>query len=110
MQGLSREAQVLLGEVERDGQSRGSGAAARELEVRLLARGEPEHTASGRHAKVLEAWPRWADRVRVSAVPTADAGRRALEERLEDLNRRFEGRGRLPWQRPRRAGGRGTSG
>jgi hypothetical protein len=98
--GLSREASALLGEVDREGQVRASGAVARELEIRLLARGEQEHTASGRHAKVLESWPRWAARHRVSALSSADAGRRALEERLADLNERFEARGRLPWQRP----------
>ena len=108
--GLSREARSLLREIERDGKAKGTGAAARELETRLLARGEQEHTASGRHAKVLEAWPRWAARLRVSPLSSAEAGRRALEERLAELNERFGGRGRLPWQRPARAGRRTTSG
>ena len=104
--GLSREARALLDEVDLDGQARASGAVARELETRLLARGEQEHTASGRHAKILEAWPRWAARYRVAALSSADAGRRALEERLADLNQRFGARGRLPWQRPSGSGRR----
>jgi hypothetical protein len=107
--GLSREARALLDEVERDGQARASGPVARELETRLLARGEPEHTASGRHAKVLEAWRLWAERSRVSALSSADAGRRALEERLGELNARFGARGRLPWQRPPGPGRRRAS-
>jgi hypothetical protein len=100
MEGLSAEARTLLGEVERDGQARASGAVARELETRLLARGEQSHTASGRHAKVLEAWPLWAQRVRVTPAPSAAEGRRQLETTLDALNARFEARGRLPWQRP----------
>jgi hypothetical protein len=98
-EGLSREARALLAEVERDGQARASGGVARELEIRLLARGEQEHTASGRHAKVLEAWPLWAQRVRVTPAPSAAEGRRQLEMTLDALNARFEARGRLPWQR-----------
>ncbi len=100
MEGLSAEARALLGEVERDGQARASGGVARELETRLLARGEQSHTASGRHAKVLEAWPLWAQRVRVEPASSAAEGRRQLETTLDALNARFEARGRLPWQRP----------
>jgi hypothetical protein len=98
-EGLSREARALLAEVERDGQARASGGVARELEIRLLARGEQEHTASGRHAKLLEAWPRWAARLHVTPLASADDGRRQLDGVLDELNARFGGRGRLPWQR-----------
>jgi hypothetical protein len=99
-EGLSRGARMLLTEVERDGEARASGAVARELETRLLARGEQAHTESGRHAKILESWPRWAGRVRVKPLASAADGRRQLEEVLDELNARFDGRGRLPWQRP----------
>ena len=83
---------------------------ARELETRLLARGEQAHTASGRHAKLLESWPRWAARLGVKPLASAADGRRQLDEVLDALNTRFEGRGRLPWQR-KTAGspGRGTT-
>ena len=109
-EGLSRAARSLLDEVERDGQARASGAVARELETRLLARGEQEHTASGRHAKVLEAWPRWAARMRVTPLGSVDEGRRQLDGVLDALNSRFGGKGRLPWQLPARAGRRKSSG
>jgi hypothetical protein len=105
---LTSGARALLARVDADGEVRASGAIARELEVRLLARGEQEHTASGRHAKILEAWPRWAQRLRVSALMSAEAGQKALEERLADLNTRFDGRGRLPWQARRTPEVRGT--
>jgi len=99
MEPLSREARILLGEVDRDGEARATGPLARELEVRLLARGEQAHTASGRHAKVLESWPRWAARLRVKPLVSAAEGRRQLEGVLEELNAQFDGRGRLPWQK-----------
>ena len=105
---LTSGARALLERVDAEGEVRASGTIARELEVRLLARGEQEHTASGRHAKILEAWPRWAQRLRVSALASAEAGQRALEERVAELNTRFEGRGRLPWQAPPARKPRGT--
>ncbi len=96
--GLTPGARELLARVDAEGEVRASGSIARELEVRLLARGEQAHTASGRHAKVLEAWPRWAERFRVTALASSESGRRILEERLADLNARFDGGGRFPWQ------------
>ncbi len=102
-EGLSSEARALLASVDRDGQARATGSVARELETKLLARGEQEHTASGRHAKVLESWDRWASRQRPAIAPLgADAGRLELEAALGALNERHGGRGRLPWQRPAR--------
>ncbi len=109
-EGLSREGRALLAEVDRDGEARASGAVARELETRLLARGEQEHTASGRHAKLLEAWPRWAARLRVTPLASADDGRRQLDGVLGELNARFDGRGRLPWQGRAPGGRSGGSG
>lgn len=104
-EGLSGEARTLLAALDRDGQARATGRVARELETRLLARGEQEHTASGRHAKILESWERWAGRLR-PALPgiSPEAGRSELEGALKALNERHDGRGRLPWQRraPRR--------
>ncbi len=100
MEPLSREARILLGEVDRDGEARAYGAPWRaSSRSRLLARGEQAHTASGRHAKVLESWPRWAARLGVKPLVSAAEGRRQLEGVLDALNTRFEGRGRLPWQR-----------
>jgi hypothetical protein len=101
--GLSRGAASLLERVDREGEARASGEIAREIERRLLARGEQAHTASGRHGKLLESWERWGKRVSVPApIPSPEEGRRQLEEVLAALNRRYDGRGRLPWQRPPR--------
>lgn len=102
-EGLSEPARALLTLVERDGEARGAGPVALELETRLLARGEQAHTASGRHAKILESWERWAARVRPAvATISPEQGRRELEGILEGLNASHDGRGRLPWQRPAR--------
>ncbi len=103
MDGLSEAGRTLLTTVEREGEARGAGPVALELETRLLARGEQAHTASGRHAKVLESWERWAARVRPAvAAVSPEQGRRELDGVLESLNASHGGRGRLPWQRPAR--------
>jgi len=56
-----------------------SRTATKEIEARLLARTESEHTQAGRHELRLESWARWA--ARVGCTPAADLGesKRALE-------------------------------
>lgn len=44
-----------------------SGEAAKELELRLLVRSEQFHSEAGHHARRLEGWPRWAERVGLEA-------------------------------------------
>jgi hypothetical protein len=101
VRGLSRDAEKLLEVVETEGQARASGPVARELETRLLARGEQAHTASGRHAKVLESWRRWAERLRVPVTgPSPEAARRELDGILASLNEKYGARGVLPWHPP----------
>ncbi|MFI5271819.1 MAG: hypothetical protein ACHQ4H_02145 [Ktedonobacterales bacterium] len=74
------------------------GQAAREIEAALLARGESVHTATGAHAKRLEAWPRWSARVHcASPLPVLQA-RQTLEARVAALNSAHHARARLPWQ------------
>ena len=103
LDGLSPEARALLGRIEREGEVRAGGAAAREIETRLLARGSQVHAKSGRHAKVLQAWGRWRKRgVDTLDTMTPGHGRGALETALETLNREHGGRGRFPWQPPAR--------
>lgn len=81
------------------------GAAARELERRLLVRGQSIHTERGSHAKHLETWECWAERINFAARPlTAIDGRAALAAALAALNRAApDGSGRLPWVERRRA-------
>ncbi len=103
LDGLSPEGRALLGRIEREGEVRAGGAAAREIETRLLARGSQVHATSGRHAKVLQAWGRWRKRgVDTLDTMTPGHGRGALETALETLNREHGGRGRFPWQPPAR--------
>jgi hypothetical protein len=71
--------------------------AARELEKVLLVRGESVHTGSGTHAKFLESWERWADRIGVRDRTSANDARKEFERIMESLNRQFRANGRLPW-------------
>jgi hypothetical protein len=116
LDGLSPLAQLLLAAVTRDGVvethdaaemdrfgRRALGEAAREIERALLARGESVHTASGAHAKRLETWARWAERVRCPDPLPAGEATRALGAAVAALNARAGDRARLPWQSPQPA-------
>jgi len=61
--GLSITARKLDRELIRVGQLQTTGAAAKELQVRLLAYGEHLHTAAGSHATQLESWMHWSHRL-----------------------------------------------
>jgi hypothetical protein len=114
MEGLSASAQSLLKAVEETGALRtdkiglpGSksttknkpGDTARELERKLLIHTEQIHTASGAHAKLLETWEHWSERVGFkSATIPAEEAKRKLSERLLNLNQQFEASAKLPWQ------------
>ena len=109
LEGLSRPAQLLLKEIDKDGtfftnnmkksSLAKTGDAARELELRLLIHSDQFHTQSGAHAKRLETWESWATRVnlKTSLIASEDA-RSFLEKRLKKINKSFSGCGRLPWQ------------
>ncbi len=64
---LSSAARALETQVARAGELEASGATAKELEIRLLARCEQFHTDAGFHAKRLESWRHWADRIDLEA-------------------------------------------
>jgi len=72
---------------------------ARELETRLLVHTEQVHTETGKHARVIETWPSWAVRAdfRARAIDPVIA-RQSVEQRLADMNKKYNGRGKLPWQ------------
>lgn len=86
--GLSPAARRLLARVDRDGHGRAAGAAAKELQLRLLVKAHEEHTESGRHEIILEPWP--ASRLAV------DEARRQLEEAATKLGAPLTS---LPWRR-----------
>jgi len=114
MEGLSASAQALLKTVEEMGALRtdkiglpGSktttknkfGDTARELERKLLIHAEQIHTASGAHAKLLETWEHWSERVGFkSATILVEEAKTKLSERLLNLNQQFEASAKLPWQ------------
>ena len=76
------------------------GDVARELEKSLLIIAAQIHTPSGAHAKVLETWAHWAERIGFkSAKVIVSAAKKAWEERLLKLNQEFDAAAKLPWQR-----------
>jgi hypothetical protein len=94
--GLSPEAEALLEQVLREGGLVSSGQASREIESRLLLRGEQIHTELGHHETRLEAWNSWALRSGCKACGTAAQGRALLEQVVHDLGGSAEN---LPWHR-----------
>jgi hypothetical protein len=108
MRGLSVPAQLMLKEIDERGTllthklsaSFGAkpGETARELELRLLIHSEQVHTESGSHAKLIESWESWAERVKFKprALDVISA-RHFLEKRLDEINKQHSGNGRLPW-------------
>jgi hypothetical protein len=106
MKGLSRHARSALDEVTLEGYVHPDQAAresapkiARELETRLLIHSFSVHTESGAHAKCLESWDHWANRV--GFVPaqklTTRQAKKKFENALQALNERYNASGRLPW-------------
>ncbi|HKO41694.1 MAG TPA: hypothetical protein VJU84_00265 [Pyrinomonadaceae bacterium] len=73
--------------------------SVRILERRLLIHSRQVHTESGAHAKVLESWESWAASAKLKAgeIPVAKA-KKSLEQRVQELNERFNGKVTLPWQ------------
>jgi hypothetical protein len=101
MKDLSAAARKLLAAVDKGPLEPGRerAAAARELDARMLVFSAQFHSASGAHVRRLESWDHWCNRTDCppdSAKPSS--ARKALEERIDSLNREFSGRGRLPWQ------------
>jgi hypothetical protein len=106
---LSREARAVLNEVDKHGSIRSDGPAlkdktktgdvTRQLEQRLLVHSDQVHTETGAHAKVIETWEHWAKRVKFKAKKiSVGTARSFLEKRVEEINKQFSGRGKLPWQ------------
>ena len=85
MRGLSPAARRLLARVDRAASVSASGAAAKELQLRLLVNAHEEHTESGRHVTVLESWP--------DGALSAEEGRRQLELAAAAIG----AAARLPW-------------
>jgi hypothetical protein len=100
--GLNAGAQSLLRRVRKGGRvpiDRKQGAAATDLERRLLVRGASEHTASGHHARYLETWDAWAKRTGVGkhGSPRAEAAMSALSAPVRAWAGAADLSGVLPW-------------
>jgi len=75
------------------------GDTVRELELRLLIHTDQIHTDKGTHAKILETWEAWAKRIALKPKPMEPAtAQRFFETRVSEINQRYVGKGRLPWQ------------
>lgn len=73
--------------------------SVRILERRLLIHSRQVHTESGAHAKVLESWESWAAsaKLKTGEISLAEATE-CLEQRVQELNEKFAGKVKLPWQ------------
>ena len=105
---LSADAKLLLKKVDAEGSLQTGalgkafdpkpGVAARELEFYLLVHVKQVHTQSGAHAKILQTWDKWAKSVGFRArAKSPSAARRYLEQRLREINQKFNANSRLPW-------------
>ena len=94
LRGLSAEARQLYEQVEERGEVICCGPSAKEVERRLLARGEQFHSGAGQHMMRLESWRTWKERSQPVDVLSADAGRTRLEAAVRGIG----GSGQeLPW-------------
>jgi hypothetical protein len=76
---------------------RGMNKVASELETNILVFSHQFHSESRAHVRQLESWKHWSGDVGYVGEPITLADARiALEEVLACLNRKFNGRGRLP--------------
>ena len=73
--------------------------SVRILERRLLIHSRQVHTESGAHAKVLESWESWAaaSKLRAGEISVGTA-KKNFEQRVRELNEKFDGQVTLPWQ------------
>ncbi|HEY2798539.1 MAG TPA: hypothetical protein VGK26_11675 [Thermoanaerobaculia bacterium] len=95
LRGLSPAARRLLARVDRGGAGvRASGAAAKELEARLLVVARQVHTESGRHETALQDWGEWSAAARCRPLRSAASARRTLERAAARLGAPPEA---LPW-------------
>jgi hypothetical protein len=103
---LSPEARKLLAEVDRkpvETDNRVSKPAS-EFETNLLVYSEQFHREAGAHARRLELWDHWSSRSGCAGEQIAAVrAELELETVVASLNRKFNGRGRLPWPRGRKS-------
>jgi hypothetical protein len=80
-------------------ESKALSKATSELETKLLAYGEQVHTDKGKHAKKLETWSHWAKRVGFKpAKLEVENAKSQIEKVVDELNEKFDAKGKLPWR------------
>jgi len=98
LRGIEQKGEVTAVDPDRDS-SVALRAAALELERRLLVHGEQFHTPGGFHAKSLVTWQSWSKEVGLKGdLPSPSSSKARFEKILSDLNERYGGSGRLPWE------------
>jgi hypothetical protein len=106
LRGLPAAAADLLQRVDRSTSAVGAtGAACKEIQVRLLAPAHEIHTAEGRHEMVVENWSAWSSRMNCTALASGEESRRMLEQATTKLGAPLKW---LPW-RARSAASQGLS-
>ena len=96
LRGLPAAAADLLQRVDRSTSAvHVTGAACKEIQVRLLAPAYESHTTSGRHEMVVEKWSAWSSRVNCTALSSGEEGRRMLAQAATKLGAPLDW---LPWQ------------
>lgn len=88
--GLSEKARALLRKINETGSVQATGAAAKELQERLLVSADEVHTETGRHAIVLQQWHHGRP------MSDLDAAREKIEAAAVAIGATAA---MLPWQR-----------
>ena len=86
-----------MARLEKTTELQASGDPVREIERRLLARSVHLHTEPGAHAKRLERWDRWAQRVDAAPLPGIAEAKRVIEEAAAALASGSGAWPKLPW-------------
>jgi hypothetical protein len=95
---LSPAARRLLARVDRGGtRVRASGAAAKDLETRLLVVARQVHTESGRHETALQGWREWSAAASCRPLRSAVSAKRAIERAAARLGAQPDA---VPWRAP----------
>ncbi|MEO6711571.1 MAG: hypothetical protein ABI054_05185 [Planctomycetota bacterium] len=99
MRKLNKPARELLARVDDEGEVQAQGAAAKQLELRLLMHSGQVHTEKGAHALVLMSWPRWCKLQTpvCRKIPLALA-KKELQALVGKVNQRHGARARLPFE------------
>ncbi len=109
MKNLTQAAKFMLRQVDKDGTlvtnklgpefGPKPGETAKELELKLLIHSDQFHSESGHHLKLIETWDHWAKRVRLRSNDIESSrARNFFEKRIEEINYKYSGCGKLPWQ------------